>query len=762
MRLYGIKFDWIVTRDSFSVSKVKVFDKCISDHFLISFIIDVKKPKRPLREIMSRDIRAISTDDLCLDLALSCSISIPFSDACKASVFTSEITAVFDCHAPLCARTVTQRPSAPWMTSELKLLKAEKRQAERRWRKTGLPESKLIYKALVSKMNNLITKAKKCYYESKISAATTSRCLFDFVSEMYGKGKKCILPNNISHEKMPEMFNDFFISKISQIRSVLDTRNCDPVVNTSVYTGDKLLSFNSLSREQVKRIIISSPCKSCCLDPLPSNILFQHIDLFIDCITSIVNDSLANGLMPLCYRKAVISPLLKKPNLDVNILKNYRPVSNLPFLSKVIEKAVALQLNEHLNKNDLFEQHQSAYRKCHNTETALVKITNDLLLSADNKDVSILVLLDLSAAFDTIDHCILIDRLRDCFGLDGTVLNWLKSYLTERKQCVKIDQNFSSELPLLFGVPQGSVLGPLLYTLYTVPLGCIIKSHSLNYHFYADDSQLYLSIKPSNINDLVYSLEKCLLEVRNWMSINKLKLNDEKTETILINPKKYDVNVSSLKIGDEDIVFNDKAKNLGVFLDNELSMKYQISNLSKAVYLEIRRLKHISKFVSESCLKTLAASFILSRLDYCNALYKNLNKYQIEQIQKLQNFAAKVVLSKSIYEHVTPCLIELHWLPVSYRIDYKIAVLTFKCFYGLAPEYLSDLIEEYQPTRQLRSANQKLLTQKVVKYVRLGEKSFSFSAPEVWNKLPFFLRNEPSFEVFKKNLKTYYFNLAFQ
>ena len=300
---------------------------------MISFIIDVKKPKRPLREIISRDIRAISTDDLCLDLALSCSISIPFSDACKASVFTSEIAAVFDRHTPLRARTVTQRPSAPWMTSELKLLKAEKRQAERRWRKTVLPESKLIYKALVSKMNNLITKAKKCYYESKISAATTSRCLFDFVSEMYGKGKKCILPNNISHEKMPEMFNDFFISKISQIRSVLDTRNCEPVVNTSVFTGEKLLSFNSLSREQVKRIIISSPCKSCCLDPLPSNILFQHIDLFIDCITSIVNDSLANGLMPLCYRKAVISPLLKKPNLDVNILKNYRPVSNLPFLS---------------------------------------------------------------------------------------------------------------------------------------------------------------------------------------------------------------------------------------------------------------------------------------------------------------------------------------------------------------------------------------------------------------------------------------------
>ena len=301
----------------------------------------------------------------------------------------------------------------------------------------------------------------------------------------------------------------------------------------------------------------------------------------------------------------------------------------------------------------------------------------------------------------------------------------------------------------------------MLYTLYTVPLGCIIKKHNLSYHFYADDTQLYLSIKPADIHDLVFSLEKCISEIKDWMTINKLKLNDDKTEVVLINPKKYDINVSGLKIGDEDILFNERAKNLGVFLDKDLSMNFQISNLSKAIYLEIRRLKHISKFVSESCLKTLAASFILSRLDYCNALYKNLNKNQIYQIQKLQNFAAKVVLSKSIYEHVTPCLIELHWLPVSFRIDYKIAVLTFKCLHGLAPTYLSMLIEEYHPSRNLRSSSQKLLKKKVVKFERLGKKSFAFSAPEVWNSLPFHLRSEKSLEIFKNNLKTFYFKEAF-
>jgi len=150
------------------------------------------------------------------------------------------------------------------------------------------------------------------------------------------------------------------------------------------------------------------------------------------------------------------------------------------------------------------------------------------------------------------------------------------------------------------------------------------------------------------------------------MEANKLKLNDDKTETILINPKKYSLCNKNLTIGDENIVFNNAAKNLGIFIDEELSMHCQISNLSKAIYLEIRKLKHISKFVNEDCLKTLAASFILSRLDYCNALYKNLPQYQIQKLQKLQNFAAKVVLNKSIYDHVTPCLMELHWLPVSF------------------------------------------------------------------------------------------------
>ena len=165
--------------------------------------------------------------------------------------------------------------------------------------------------------------------------------------------------------------------------------------------------------------------------------------------------------------------------------------------------------------------------------------------------------------------------------------------------------------------------------------------------------------------------------------------------------------------------------------------------------------------VYELCVNHHIIPYISSRLDYCNALFKNMPNYQFEKLQKLQNFAAKVVLKKSYYDHVTPCLIDLHWLPVKFRVDFKIAVLTFKCLNELAPQYLQDLIEIYNPPRALRSKSLKLLKTKTTKYKTLGDRSFSFSAPKVWNDLPVILRMETSLEIFKKNLKTHYFKKAY-
>ena len=221
-------------------------------------------------------------------------------------------------------------------------------------------------------------------------------------------------------------------------------------------------------------------------------------------------------------------PLQKKPSLDRNILKNYRPVSNLSFISKLIEKVVAKQLNGFISHEGLLNVNQSAYKSSHSTETALLKIQNDIALSVDSGKAVALTLLDLSAAFDTIDHSLLYDCLHDWFGLDGTVLSWIKSYLSNRKQKIKIGDSFSEAVILPFGVPQGSVLGPLLFTLYTSPLSQVISKFNVTHHLYADDTQIYLAVDSRNFDSSMEELTECLKSVQEWMDGVKLKLNPEK------------------------------------------------------------------------------------------------------------------------------------------------------------------------------------------------------------------------------------------
>ena len=599
------------------------------------------------------------------------------------------------------------------------------------------------------------------FYCDKIVQSSNSKPLYDIVSKLYGKSKMRTLPDFSPLNEIVDCFSDYFHQKIDNIRSVLDVSHQTP--SFEVFTGTPLNNFQTVSCDFVINIIKSSPPKSCALDPLPTHILNSCLDNeeLIDTITAIINESLNSGIVPSHFKNAIITPLIKKQNLDQNELKNYRPVSNLPFISKILEKVVSHQILNHIKQFDLLETNQSAYRKLHNTETALLKIFNDILLLADKKQVVALVLLDLSAAFDTIDHEILITRLSTTFGIRGTALAWFKSYLSERYQTVSIDGMTSRSKLLQFGVPQGSVLGPILYTLYTSCLGKVIKNHGIDFHMYADDTQLYIAL--SNDNDPTISckekLENCLIDIKKWMLTNKLKLNDDKTELLFCNPRGFHFDCNSLMFGSEKIVSSTSAKNLGVYFDQELSLDFQISNLCKQLYIELRRLKHISYFLDTTALKKIASSFILSRIDYCNSLYANLPLCKLNRIQSLQNYAARILLKKSKYDHVKPLLQELHWLPVRFRIDYKIAILVFKCLNNLAPVYIKNLIESYQPSRNLRSSSKKLLFQKRFNYKTIGERSFSFYGPLIWNSLPQHLREEESITSFKKQLKTYYFKM---
>uniref|UniRef100_UPI003AF4B0DC RNA-directed DNA polymerase n=1 Tax=Thiolapillus sp. TaxID=2017437 RepID=UPI003AF4B0DC len=267
---------------------------------------------------------------------------------------------------------------------------------------------------------------------------------------------------------------------------------------------------------------------------------------------------------------------------DPNDLKNFRPVSNLSFMSKITEKVVLQQLLAYLTEQRLICPSQSAYRPHHSTETALLKITNDILLALDSGNVSLLTLLDLSAAFDTIDHCILLDRLQHMYGISGTALSWFSSYLTNRTQSVIVNDHISQVSSLSYGVPQGSVLGPILFILYTKPLSDLIQCHSIESQSFADDTQLQVSVPPSNIQSAISSLETCLSDIQTWMLENKLKLNNDKTEALLLRSSSKSFSVSkptTISVCGCEISFSSSARNLGFYIGGDMSMELHIKNV---------------------------------------------------------------------------------------------------------------------------------------------------------------------------------------
>jgi len=387
----------------------------------------------------------------------------------------------------------------------------------------------------------------------------------------------------------------------------------------------------------------------------------------------------------------------------------------------------------------------------------------------DKQGMVILVLLDLSAAFDTIDHDVLLSRLHTLLGISGAALEWCRSYLTGRSQSIQIDNNRSKSMSLEWGVPQGSVLGPLLFLIYILPLGHLIRQHALQFHGYADDTQLHITVSPvsqMSADNAVTRLEGCLTDIHCWMSQNMLKLNSDKTEIVVIGTKsqRIKINIPSLSVAGQTVTVRcEPVSNLGAILDPSLSMVQQVSKMVKTSSFHLRNISRARRFLTVDAAKQAVVSLVLSRLDYCNALLAGLPQCLVSRLQRVQNAAARVVLHIPRRDHITPTLISLHWLPVKYRIVFKILVLVFQCVNGSAPAYLQELIVAYNPTRRLRSAGDTtLLAVPKTRLKTYGDRAFMAQAPVLWNNLPCTLREVPTINSFKKQLKTLLFKLAYK
>uniref|UniRef100_A0A803SUT5 Reverse transcriptase domain-containing protein n=1 Tax=Anolis carolinensis TaxID=28377 RepID=A0A803SUT5_ANOCA len=630
-------------------------------------------------------------------------------------------------------------------------MKRKRRRLEWRWRRTRNVSDRTRSKAAIRAYSAALRVARKVFTTARIASATNrSSELFRVVGELHHPSQGGGAPDSLA-TRCSE-FAHHFADKVAQIRSDLDASlEALPGEVTEASVCSILWdSFQFVQPDDVDKILGAVRATTCVLDPCPSWLLKQASGGLVDWFVAIINASLGQGKFPSSLKQAVVRPILKKASLDPTNPCNYRPISNLPFLGKVLERVVASQLQGFLEDMDFLDQSQSGFRPGFSTETALVALVDDLRRELDRGSVTLLVLLDISAAFDTIDHGILLERLSG-MGLGGTALQWLQSFLEGRSQLVKLGDTCSDPWPLTCGVPQGSILSPMLFNIYMKPLGEVIRSFGVRCHLYVDDTQLYYSFPPKS-KEAPRILDQCLAAVLAWMRVNKLRLNPDKTEVLQVS-RKSDRGIRWQPVLDGvALPLKAQVRSLGVLLDSGLTLEAQVSAVAGRAFAQLKLVRQLRPYLEKSDLTRVVHALVTSRLDYCNALYVGLPLKTARKLQLVQRLAARLLTGANYRARSTPLFKELHWLPFTFRAQFKVQVITYKALNSLGPTYLRDRISPYEPACSLRSSGEALLSLPPPSQSRLEgtrERAFSVVAPQLWNSLPREIRQAPTLLSFR-------------
>ena len=672
----------------------------INQHCLVYMAYGLSRQKRKPQYVMRRDYRNFSETDFKRDMEHA-----PWGNiySCEENEIDQQVIVleniykdIIEKHAPMRQVKIWKPIPTQWLNDDIIKAMDQRDKYKAKFNKYKDPLMLETYKTLKNHVNYMIRKAKLQDFRKKVNEKVKDSKTFHLAL------KTCSVVDNkkksgeVSYD--PDKLNSCFTKhNNANIDDAMIDRETERILSR---ISPFSLYFRQVSEIEVIKIVKSFKSNSAGIDGISTSFVKNSINYSIHAITEIINNSIKWSIFPHRWKKAIVIPIPKcdEPTSE----KDYRPISLLPIFSKILEKVIAIQLIEYFINTGLYDRFQSAYKKFHSTTTALLHILDEILRSMNRNEITVMTLLDYSKAFDTANHRLIIAKLK-ALGLKDSACLWISSYLHDRSQKVSTSKGVSKDIILKNGVPQGSILGPILFTVLTSDLHKCLQH--CKYHCYADDTQLYKSGKVSDINNIIKDMNEDLQSVAEFSRTNCLKLNYDKNKFIIFSSKNNlqlinNTILDPITIDGEIVDRETVVRNLGLHMDEQLTFEYHINDLIKRAWGKLKTAWKCGKFLSAESKRIIVECYVLSQFNYLDVIWRSATKVMWNKIQKIQNNCVRFICRLRKYDHISSDFEKLNTLNMHNRTILHSLTCMFKCINDKAPPYLADKINYVSDTHE--------------------------------------------------------------
>ena len=744
--------DLVITNQPSKTQTSGSIDLGISDHHLIFAVFKVARGNAKPKIISTRNYKSLDVRQLKSDFDQAPWHLTGLFDDIDDIVDTWQYlyNEILHHHLPL--RNVKIRAkSLPWINTSIRKEMNKRYKLLKKAKSSGDPETWRRYKPKRYEVKKLLKSAEAAYWQKLFKETTNPNEFWRLSNQVLRKHKiKNIGPicdhneEIITHDlKKAEYFNDFFVNISEDLTKQLDPLDLSSLttfITRVTPTKDNIdMSWDLVKNKLIKA---ANPKKATGPDHVSPRDLSLIGDSVIHSLLPIFRKSVSDASFPSSWKLSRVNPIFKKgSSTDVN---NYRPISLLSIPGKILEDVVSDTLNNHMETQGLLSHKQWGFRKNYSTEGLLLHLT-EIWKNALDRGLKVGVLfIDFRKAFDTVNHTILLEKLK-AIGISGDLYSWLDDYMSARKQFVQLSRYQSGPKTITYGVPQGSILGPKLFSIFVNDLPESISSGDL--FMFADDTTIFTI--GENTDNIILTLQSVLDQVYTWCQSNRLIAHESKSEALIISKQSFIGPMPRLTYGNSTIEFKSSSKCLGLTVDNKLSWQEHTKNVCKSFSKKVAVLKRI-KFLPKPILETIYYKTIIPSVLYGIAVWGSCSSALMDDIDRIHLRATRII-------HNLPCNIPNddiinapYWNSINLFYIKRLLVITYNIYYGNCVEPLNDLIVKPVTTYNFR----KLLNVEILRpRTEVGRSSFQHRAALAWNLLPDDIKNCSNLATFKRKLK---------